>query len=72
MQNNKLDRLELILAAILRLATCELLEFAEIPAKVIINEYVNLTNAFFDDQQPLLANGVIDGLARTIRENEFS
>ena len=72
LQNNKLDRLELILAAILRLATCELLEFAEIPAKVIINEYVNLTNAFFDDQQPLLANGVIDGLARTIRENEFS
>ncbi|PPR77320.1 MAG: hypothetical protein CFH01_01596 [Alphaproteobacteria bacterium MarineAlpha2_Bin1] len=72
LQNNSLDRLEIILAAILRLATCELLEFSEIPAKVIINEYVNLTYAFFDDQQPLLANGVIDGLARKIRENEFS
>ena len=40
-------------------------------ARVIINEYVNLAHAFFDDQQPNLANGVIDGLARKIREKEF-
>ena len=72
LENNTIERVELILAAIFRLATCELLNFNEIPARVIINEYVNLTHAFFDDQQPTLANGVIDNLAKKIRENEFS
>ena len=72
LENNSIERLELVLVAILRLATCELLEFSDIPAKVIINEYVNITHAFFDDQQPMLANGVIDGLARKIRQDEFS
>ncbi len=72
LENNSIERLELVLVAILRLATCELLEFSDIPAKVIINEYVNITHAFFDDQQPMLANGIIDGLARKIRQDEFS
>ncbi len=72
LQNNSIIRLELVLASIIRLAACELLFFSEIPAKVIINEYVNLSHAFFDDQQPNLANGVLDGLAKKIREDEFS
>ena len=72
LENNSIERIELVLAAIFRLATCELLNFNEIPARVIINEYVNLAYAFFDDQQPNLANGVIDNLAKKIRENEFS
>ena len=72
LENNSIERIELVLAAIFRLATCELLNFSEIPARVIINEYVNLAYAFFDDQQPNLANGVIDNLAKKIRENEFS
>ena len=72
LKNNSINRLELVLAAIIRLAACELLVFVETPARVIINEYVNLAHAFFDDQQPSLANGVIDGLARKIREKEFN
>ena len=72
LENNHIERIELVLAAIFRLATCELLNFNEIPARVIINEYVNLAYAFFDDQQPILANGVIDNLAKKIRKNEFS
>ena len=67
-----LDRLERVLAAILRVGTYELLDCADTPARVAINEYVNLTRAFFDGEQPSLANGVLDGLARELRPAEFS
>mgnify|MGYP001192075653 CR=1 FL=1 len=64
-------RLEVILRAILRAGTFELLSFAEVPAKVIINEYVNVAKAFFDDNKPSLVNGVLDKISRVVRTAEM-
>ena len=66
-----LERLERVLAAILRVGAYELLDCVNTPAKVVINEYVNLAHAFFDGEQPSLANGVLDALARELRPAEF-
>ncbi|MFQ5348746.1 MAG: transcription antitermination factor NusB [Rhodothalassiaceae bacterium] len=62
-----LERLESVLRAILRAGTYELLARPDIPTAVIINEYVDIAHAFFDDAEPGFANGVLDRLAKEIR-----
>lgn len=62
-----LDRLEIILRSILRAAVYELLARPEVPAKVIISEYLDIAHAFFAGKEPGLVNGVLDRLARTLR-----
>jgi len=62
-----LDRLEVVLRAILRAGTYELLARPDIDAPVTINEYVDLAKAFFEGGEPKLVNGVLDRLAATLR-----
>ena len=64
-------RLEVLLRAILRAGTFELLSCANIPARAVISEYVDVAHAFFEDNEPGLVNGVLDKLARRLREGEF-
>lgn len=65
------DRLEVILRAILRAGAFELLTMGDVPAKVVINEYVNVAKAFFDDNKPGMVNGVLDKLAHVLRAAEM-
>jgi len=68
-----LARLESVLRAILRLGVRELLFCPEVPARVVIDEYVDLAHAFFDGGEPALVNGVLDKLAHELRdERDFS
>lgn len=67
----RLTRIDSILRAILRAATLELLERKDVPARVVITEYVNTAHAFLGDDQPRVANGVLDKLARRLRESEL-
>jgi len=68
----KLARLEVLLRAILRLGAYELLAFGDVPAKVVITEYVELGHDFFAGREPALVNAVLDRLARLLREDEVS
>ncbi len=62
-----LDRLEVVLRAILRAGIWELLVRTDIDAPVIINEYVNIAKDFFSGSEPKLVNGMLDRLASTLR-----
>jgi transcription antitermination protein NusB len=62
-----LERLEIILRAILRVAVYELLAKPGVPARVIISEYLDIAHAFFAGKEPGMVNGVLDRLARSIR-----
>ena len=66
-----MDRLELLLRAVLRAGAFELLARPETPARVAINEYVDVAHAFFGDGVPGLVNGVLDRLAHELRASEF-
>lgn len=66
------ERLELLLRAVLRVGTFELLARPETPAKVIINEYIEVAHAFFGKGPPGFVNGVLDRLAHDIRPGEFA
>lgn len=65
-----LERLEAVLRAILRAGTYELAN-THVPSKVVINEYVNVANAFFTGNEAKLVNGVLDRLARALRPGEL-
>lgn len=62
-----LERLEIILRAILRAGAYELLARPQVPARVAISEYIDIAHAFFAGKEPGLVNGVLDRLARTFR-----
>ncbi len=67
----KLERLSFVDRAILRLASCELLCFPEIPPKVSIDEAVELARFYGTEGAARFVNGVIDSLyKREIRAAE--
>lgn len=61
-----IDRLEVVIKAILRAATYELLGKTNVPRPVVINEYVNITKAFFSGQEPAFVNASLDNLAKQV------
>ena len=64
----KLERIESVARAILRAGTYEIISRPDIPTSVIINEYVDVTKAFFEDSTPGFVNGVLDKIAKLTRE----
>jgi len=67
----RLVRVDSIMRAILRAGVYELMERRDVPARVVINEYVEVAHAFFDEDEPKVVNGVLDKLARRLRAPEF-
>jgi transcription antitermination protein NusB len=65
--DHAINRLEVLLRAVLRAATYELIAMPEVPAKVVINEYMDVAHAFFSGSEPALVNGVLDRIARESR-----
>jgi N utilization substance protein B len=63
----RLARIDSIVRAILRAATFELIELPDVPARVVISEYIEVARAFFEGDEPKLVNGVLDQLARKPR-----
>lgn len=67
-----LERLELLLRAILRAGTYELFAHADVHPRITINEYVDVTHAFYAGRESGLINGVLDRLARVLRPEELA
>ena len=67
-----IHRVNAILRAVLRAGAYELMFKENVPAKVAINEYVNVASAFFDTEEPAMANAVLNALARARRPGEFA
>jgi N utilization substance protein B len=63
----KLSRIDITLRAIFRAATFELMYRLDVPFKVIINEYIEITNSFYDQKEPDLVNGVLDSIANKFK-----
>jgi N utilization substance protein B len=67
-----LKRIEAILRAVLRAGVYELSHRNDVPARVIVSEYVDVANAFFDREETGMVNAVLDQLARGLRAAEFN
>jgi N utilization substance protein B len=66
-----IERLEVILRAIMRLGAYELRFRVEAPARAVISEYVRLADSFFSGAEPGMVNGVLDAVARAVRPGEL-
>jgi N utilization substance protein B len=66
-----LKRIEAILRSVLRAGAYELDKRTDIPARVIVSEYVDVAHAFVDKTETGMVNAVLDRLARTARAGEF-
>ena len=66
-----LQRVDATLRAILRSGAFELAHRADVPGRVVINEYVDVAKAFFEGEVPGMVNAVLDTLARQARPTEF-
>ncbi len=67
-----LPRTEAILRAILRAGAAELAVRADVPAKVVIDEYLDVAHAFFSGTEATFINGVLDRFAHQVRPHEFA
>ena len=66
-----LKRVEAVLRAILRAGTFELMYRKDVPARVVITEYVDVTHSFYGEDEPGLVNAVLDNLTREVRAGEL-
>src|SRR3546814_18471514 len=66
-----IERIELLLHVLLRAAVFELFNRLEVPARVVVSEYVDLAGAFYDGREIAFVNGLLDRLAHLLRAGEF-
>lgn len=67
-----LKRIEAILRAVLRAGAYELGHRSDVPARVVVSEYVDVANAFVDKDETGMINAVLDQIARQFRAGEFA
>ena len=60
-----MERIDSTLRAILRAAAFELLRRRDIPARVVITEYVDVARAFFEEDASGMVNAALDSIARS-------
>ena len=70
-QGWRLSRIDSILRAILRSGVYEIIGRSDVPARAVINEYVEIAHDFFGGEEPAVVNGVLDRVARERRQDEF-
>lgn len=64
-----LARLSFVDKSILRLATYQLKFCQDIPAKVVINEAIEMAKKFSTEKSPAFVNGVLDNILQKIKTN---
>ena len=62
-----LARLDKTMLQILRSGAYELVARNDVPTAAVINEYVEVAKAFFDDREAKFVNGILDAIARDVR-----
>jgi len=70
LKNWRLDRLGNVERTILRMATYELLYVETIPENVTINEAVELSKSFADEEAAKLVNGVLGNIIKEVTKKE--
>ena len=66
-----LERIDTVLRAVLRAAAYELDRRNDVPARVVVSEYVDVANAIVGATETGMVNAVLDQLARQLRAAEF-
>ncbi len=71
-RNWRVDRMGRVELTLLRLAMYELLYRQDVPAKVAINEALELTRQFGEDNATSFVNGILDAAAKALEKGSLS
>ncbi len=63
------ERIAEIDTIVLKMAICELLKFPSIPAKVTINEYLEIVKEYSTPKSSIFINGILDNLVKEFKTN---
>jgi len=66
-QNWRIERMAVLDRIVLRLAVYEMLSAPGTPARVVINEALELTRAYTGDEAVAFVNGILDAVRKTLR-----
>ena len=66
LKNWDADRIAVLDMIILRLGVCEMLFFETIPAKVTINEYIDIAKSYSTNQSGHFVNGILDNIHKEL------
>jgi N utilization substance protein B len=65
----RLERIDAVARAILRAGAAELEQRRDVPAAVVIDEYVEIAKSFFEGPEPGFVNATLDACARDLRSS---
>ena len=72
-QNWDLERIALMDIIIMKMALTEILKFREIPVKVSLNEYIEISKMYSTPKSKVFVNGVLDKLVEEfVRDNKIN
>jgi N utilization substance protein B len=66
-----MEKIEDVSRQILRFGTFELKFMHDIPAKVVVDQYVDIAASFFDSGKITFINAALDAVAKKFRGEEF-
>ena len=69
-RNWELERIALTDILLLKMALTELIQFSQIPVKVTMNEYIELSKQFSSQKSKLFINGILDKLVTDLTEEK--
>ncbi|EGY24148.1 transcription antitermination factor NusB [Desulfovibrio sp. A2] len=71
-QNWRVERMGRVELTLLRIAVYEMLFRDDVPAKVAMNEAIELSKQFGDDNSRSFINGILDAVARAVESGRLS
>jgi N utilization substance protein B len=63
----KMGRLDKTMLQLLRCGTYELIARPDVPTATVIDEYLDVAHAFFDQKDAKFVNGLLDAVAKDVR-----
>ena len=67
-RNWELDRIALTDILLIKMALTELTTFSQIPVKVTMNEYIEISKQFSSQKSKMFINGILDNLVMDLTE----
>ena len=68
----KIERIDSISRAILRAGLYEIMYRTEVPHQIILDEYVSIADAFFEDAETKFINGLMNAVTQDVRKPNIS
>ncbi|NVO02460.1 MAG: transcription antitermination factor NusB [Bacteroidetes bacterium] len=68
-KNWEVERIAMMDVLLMKMAICEVVEFSNIPVKVSLNEYIEISKNYSTPKSKIFINGILDKIVEELKEN---